>query len=95
MKKVKERLAHGQNFTVTAALVSGNQHSVIMEKIQNDLKTKLGLKVELSTMDWKAYIDLLKTATPQIYRYQRGAPFMDPIWHLMSFEGDDANNYTG
>jgi ABC-type transport system substrate-binding protein len=70
-------------------------NGVIMEKLQSDLLKKLGVKLTLTTMDWKAYVAALRSDPPNLYRFQRGAPFLDPIWHLTSFKGDDPNNPTG
>lgn len=96
VSRVKTKLAkQEQAAPVTAALTTGSSSAMVMEKIQRDLALKLGLKIELRTMDFKTYLSLLKNDTPQIYRFQRAAPFMDPIWHLLSFKGNDANNFTG
>lgn len=95
MAKVKAKLEKKPNGPITAFLTTGNQNALLMEKVQQDLLTKLGMKIGLQSMEFKSYVNLLRTDTPQIYRFQRGAPFMDPIWHLMSFVGDDTNNFTG
>ncbi len=80
---------------ITAAYSTNGQNGVIMEKLQNDVQKKLGVTLSLSTMDWKAYVSAIRTDTPNLYRFQRGAAFMDPIWHLTSFTSDDPNNPTG
>lgn len=81
--------------TVTAAYSTNAVNGVVMEKLQNDVLKKIGLKLSLATMDWKAYMSAIRSDTPNLYRFQRSAAFMDPIWHLASFTSDDPNNPTG
>ena len=85
----------GYKAKVIAAYSTNVMNGVIMEKLQNDAQKKIGLTLSLTTMDWKSYVSAIRTDTPNLYRYQRGAPFMDPIWHLSSFKSDDPNNPTG
>ena len=81
--------------TITAAYSVNAVNAIVMEKLQADVKKKLGVTLSLSTMDWKAYLSAIRTDTPNLYRFQRGAPFLDPMWHLASFVSDDPNNPTG
>jgi ABC-type oligopeptide transport system substrate-binding subunit len=91
LQKAKEKLkAHSG--PVTAAYNTNVVNGLLMEKL---LSKKLGLQLTLSSSDWKTYIAAVRGDTPNIYRYQRGASFMDPIWHLSSFVSDDPNNPTG
>jgi oligopeptide transport system substrate-binding protein len=92
--KIAEQVA-AQPLAVTAAFSSNATNSILMEKLQFDLSKTLGIRTTLDSLDWKTFIGLVRSDTPQIYRFQRGAPFMDPVWHLVSFKGDDANNFTG
>ena len=80
---------------VTAAYSTNAVNGIVMEKLQADVQKKLGLKLSLSTMDWKAYVSAIRTDTPNLYRFQRGAAFLDPIWHFASFTSEDPNNPTG
>jgi ABC-type oligopeptide transport system substrate-binding subunit len=80
---------------IIAAYSTNAVNGVVMEKLQNDVQKKLGVTLSLSTMDWKAYVSAIRTDTPNLYRFQRGAAFMDPIWHLASFTSEDPNNPTG
>lgn len=80
---------------VVAAYSTNAVNEIVMEKLQSDVQKKLGVKLSLSTMDWKAYVSAIRTDTPNLYRFQRGVPFMDPIWHLLTFTSDDPNNPTG
>ncbi|MBI3557253.1 MAG: peptide ABC transporter substrate-binding protein [Deltaproteobacteria bacterium] len=91
---VTKRL-HASPLTITAAFNSSAMGALFMEKLQNDLKNKLGLEVKLAAMDWKVYVSAIRNDTPQLYRFARGASFIDPIWHLASFQSNDPNNPTG
>ena len=81
--------------TVYAAYDSSSRNSLVMEKIEQDLRKKLGLKLTLQHMDWKSYVKALSSDAPQIFRFGAQAPFMDPIFHLEFFTSSDPNNYTG
>ena len=94
MKAVREKVARVP-VSFTASFNSDDINRIVMEKMQQDIKKKLGIDVSLNNMDWATYAGIVRTNTPQMYRYNRGAPFMDPIWHLASFMGNDANNTTG
>ena len=92
--QVKKQLALAP-VEITAALNNSDINSLVMEKVQNDLKTNLGLTVHLASMEWKAYIAAVRNNTPQLYRFARGVSFLDPIWHLSSFQSGNPNNPTG
>ncbi len=94
VKAVRLKLA-ASPLEVTAAFNNSGMNSMFMEKLQNDVKAKLGLQINLQAMDWKVYVSAIRLDTPQIYRFARGASFVDPIWHLASFQSDNPNNPTG
>ncbi len=74
---------------------SNSRNQTIAEKIQADLKTHLGLHVDLQMQDWKSYVKLLQSDTPAIYRFGWMAPFADPITHLKVFVTGGENNHSG
>ena len=76
------------------AFDSNSRNQQILEKIQFDWKQQ-GLKLELSNMDWKAYLKELKTNPPQIFRMGWLAAFPDPISHLQALTSKNPNNLTG
>lgn len=80
---------------VTAGFDSGVRNSRIMEKVQQDLKSRLGMKVSLLPMDWKTYTKTLQAEPPQLFRFGWMAPFNDPMPLLRVFVSDDPNNYSG
>ena len=73
---------------------SNSRNTLILEKVQQDLK-RLGLTVVLENADWKTYLKRLRTDPPQIYRFGWLAPFEDPVPHLEVFLTGNPNNYTG
>ncbi len=74
---------------------SSGRNSLILEKIQDDLKRVLGLRVSLEPADWKTHVRRMREDTRHLYRFGWLAPFVDPISHLRTFTSDNPNNYTG
>ncbi len=80
---------------VKATFDGGTRNSAIMEKIQADVMSALGIRLKLSNMDWKSYVKSLSTDPAPLFRFGMQAPFNDPIFMLQSFTSHDPNNYTG
>ena len=80
---------------VSAGFDGNARNFLIMQKIQQDLLKKLGLRLELQNTDWKSHIRSLQTDPPALYRFGWQAPFRDPISHLRAFTSKDPNNYSG
>ena len=78
-----------------ASFDSGFRNSIVMEKVQADLRKHLGLELRLSQSDWKAHIRSLQTDPAPLFRFGWLAPFQDPISHLQVFTQGNPNNYTG
>lgn len=74
---------------------SGARNQLILEKIQQDLKKKFAVSIELQQRDWKAHIQSLNTDAPMIYRFGWLAPYRDALTFLQPFTSKDPNNYTG
>jgi len=89
----KKRLGHFG--PVSAAFDSGARNSMAMEKIQQDIFRNLGVRVSLTSMDWKSYVKNLAVDAPPVFRFAWMAPFNDPVTHLAAFTRDDPNNYSG
>ncbi|OFZ17787.1 MAG: hypothetical protein A2X94_04265 [Bdellovibrionales bacterium GWB1_55_8] len=81
--------------SVIAGFDGNTRNFLIMQKVQQDVQQKLGLRVQLRNTDWKSHIQSLQTDTPAIYRFGWQAPFNDPISHLRAFTSRDPNNYSG
>lgn len=79
---------------VIAGFDSSERNRMIMEKIQQDLLSRLGLKLSLENMDWKTYIGSLQADAPPLFRFAWLAPFNDPIVHLRVFQTGNPNNYS-
>jgi len=67
----------------------------VMEKVQNYLRSQLGIPLSLSHMDWKTYLKTLQTHPPDLFRFGFQAPFLDPIVHLKVFTTESLYNFTG
>ncbi len=80
---------------ITAAFDTGIRNSRVFEKIQHDVQQVLGIRILLNQLDWRTYIQTLKSNTPSIFRSGWMAPFMDPISHLKVFTTGNLNNYSG
>jgi oligopeptide transport system substrate-binding protein len=80
---------------VVAGYDANSRNSLILQKLQNDFKQKLGLTLELQSMDWKAYLQMLGTDAPALFRFGWLAPFKDPIVFFKAFQTGNPNNYTG
>lgn len=80
---------------VVAGFDSGSRNATVLEKVQQDLAEELGIRIELSNLDWKSYVQTLAHEPPSIYRFGWLAPFPDPLSHLQVFTSGNANNYTG
>lgn len=80
---------------LTLAFDAGSRNQLICERVQSDLKTKLGIDVRLEARDWKTHLRNLVTETPGLFRFGWLSPFLDPYAHLMVFRSDSLNNHTG
>jgi oligopeptide transport system substrate-binding protein len=79
--------------TLAAAYDTSARNTMVMEKVQHDLKAALGLKISLGNLDWKTYLKTVQTDPPPLFRLGILSPFMDPIQILESFTTGDPNNY--
>ncbi len=79
---------------ISSAFNSGQINSLVMEKIQYDLKKDLQLKLKLSNMDWKSFVKTVQTNPPSIYRYAWSVPFFDPMIMLEVFTSTNPNNFA-
>lgn len=100
-QKLTEALAHAHAKMGAAlppvglAFDSGGRNSLVVEKVQHDVRRTLGLRIRLESADWKMHVRRMKEDPLPIYRFGWLAPFLDPISHLRAFTSDNPNNYTG
>ena len=70
---------------------------LVIQKIQNDLKNKLGLEIAIQKSEWKVYLSQLETDAPAIYYAGVSAEYDDPMNHLrhftMDFNSDNQSKY--
>ncbi|MEW6055790.1 MAG: peptide ABC transporter substrate-binding protein [Bdellovibrionota bacterium] len=82
--------------SLTLAFDASAKNQTVLERVQADLKSHLGLKkVELRARDWKTYVRELTLQTPSVFRFAWLCPFADAYACLMVFSSKSANNYTG
>jgi oligopeptide transport system substrate-binding protein len=72
----------------------GERNRLILEKVQADLKKRLGVNLRLEGKDWKSHVRGLAEGRFQMYRFGWVAPFLDPITHLQVFTSQNPNNFT-
>lgn len=73
---------------------TGQKNHWVVERVQSLMQSKLGLKVSIEVMDWKAYVGRLSSEPPAIFRFAWLSPYLDPLTHLQVFTSQNANNYT-
>jgi oligopeptide transport system substrate-binding protein len=71
------------------------RNTLLMERVQAQLKSKLSLEIALVGKDWKSHIASLSESTPSIYRFGWLSPVADALPHLQVFTSRSAHNYTG
>ena len=90
----KEKIPQSFNFKIGFGFDSNARNQLIAEKIQSDIQSALGLKLDLMGLDWKTYVRLLGTDAPNVFRFAWLAPISDPIVHLKVFYSKNPNNYS-
>ncbi|MCC6277397.1 MAG: peptide ABC transporter substrate-binding protein [Oligoflexia bacterium] len=74
---------------------SQEKNTLILTVIQKQIQNALGLKLRITSKEWKAYLSQLSKDAPGFFRFAWLAPVPDPISHLQVFTSDNPNNYTG
>ncbi len=69
------------------------RNTLVLEKVQQDLKKDLGLEVKLESLDWKSHIRTMQAAPPEMFRFGWLTPFDDPMPFLEFALSDGLNNY--
>ncbi len=70
-----------------------DDHQRIAENVQAQLKTNLGIRVELKNEEWKVYLTSLKTDPAQIFRMGWQADYPDPHTFMSLLLSFSENNY--
>ena len=69
-------------------------NKVVAEALQQMWKKVLGLEFEIQTMEWKVYLEALRTDAPPVFRLGWGADFPDPHNFMDLFLSKSGNNNT-
>ncbi len=91
VKKVKD-LKYSS--PIEAGFDSSGRNSMVMEKIQADLKAQLGWKVVLNNTDWKTFMQTVYRDPAPLFRFGWSSPMMDPLIFLSSFTTNDPFTFT-
>lgn len=75
-----------------SAYFDSGKSSVLMEKIQADLRVRLGIPLELQSLEWKSYISLILKNTPQMYRMTWPVWYLDPLSQLEVYASTHPSN---
>ncbi len=69
-------------------------HQLIAENVQAQLKKNLGIDLELKNEEWKVYMNSIKTDPPHIFRYGWQADYPDPDNFFAVLLSYSENNHT-
>lgn len=80
---------------ITAQFDASSRNSTVMERVQQDVLQRLGLKLSLVQQDWKSHVKAIRSDAPPIFRFGWQAAFHDPLLHLQAFVTGNPNSFTG
>lgn len=85
----------GKGFPPVEILYPSREDSkIVMEEIQDQLKRNLNLHFELTTQEFKVYMNSLHRDPPPIFHANWGADFPDPETFAGVFVSHNSNNHT-
>ena len=73
---------------------TNEDHKRVAESIQAQLKKHLNISIELSSQEWKTYLQFLQTKMQQLYRAGWQADYPDPHNFMNLMSSDSSNNWT-
>lgn len=79
---------------VTLAFNTNENHRRIAENVQAQLKTNLGVEIEIKNEEWKVYLKSLKSNPPNMYRMGWQADYPDPDNFINLMLSYSENNHT-
>ncbi len=86
----------GEGFPkITITFNADEGHQMMAELIQAQWKSRLGIDVELASMEWGAFLDAQSRLDYWVARAGWTADYVDPNTFLDMFVTDGANNQTG
>jgi oligopeptide transport system substrate-binding protein len=80
---------------ITITFNADEGHQMMAELIQAQWKSRLGIDVELASMEWGAFLDAQSRLDYWVARAGWTADYVDPNTFLDMFVTDGANNQTG
>lgn len=95
-QQLMDQAGYKDRATLPKITISYNTHKdnkKVAEKIQAQLKKHLNINIELANLEWKNYLQLLKTKKHQIYRMGWVADYPDPDNFMTIMSSDSANNH--
>jgi oligopeptide transport system substrate-binding protein len=79
---------------ITIGYSTSDDNKRIAENVQAQLKTNLGLNIQLSNEEWKTYLQTLKANPPAIFRLGWLADYPDPDNFMSLITSYSENNHT-
>ncbi|MBC7385447.1 MAG: peptide ABC transporter substrate-binding protein [Cryobacterium sp.] len=79
---------------ITIGYDAGARNSLVMEKVQADLKDHLGVKVRLKGSDWKPFVHSIYADPEMVYRFGWSTPLRDPTHFLLPFTTKDPYSFS-
>ncbi len=76
------------------AFDAGTRNSLVVEKVQSDLKVVLGWDVRLKPMDWKSLVSTIYTDPEMVFRFGWSSPMADPAIFLSPFLSGDPFSFS-
>lgn len=69
-------------------------NKIVAENILAQWKKNLNVAPEVQSMEWKVYLDAMKTDAPEVFRFGWGADYPDANNFMDMFFGKSGNNHT-
>lgn len=79
---------------VRLAFDAGARNSLVMEKLQSDLKAGLGWDVRLRNLDWKPHVSAVYSDPEMVFRFGWSSPMQDPAVFFLPFLTGDPFSFV-
>jgi oligopeptide transport system substrate-binding protein len=79
---------------ITIFFNTNEDNQRIAENIQAQVKSNLGISVELKNQEWKVYLSSVRTDPPQLFRFGWRADYPDPDNFMNLMISDSDNNHS-
>lgn len=68
--------------TISLTYASSATSNLVMERIQNELSKKIGIKVSLDPLEWKSFLAKVNSGEAELFYMGYSAPFPEPFSHF-------------